>query len=112
MHFKTFIRKPKFLKKQKFAKPPFIFRELHESACVAKHWSIVRHTHGLLAKKMQNMELSVMDLIVRQKQVTVGLPPDNEVIISQPLCSAELRELIYTTSGGDISTAALTQEKT
>jgi len=87
-----------------------LVKELHESACVAKHWSIVRHTHGLLAKKMQNMELSVMDLIVRQKQVTVGLPPDNEVIISQPLCSAELRELIYTTSGGDISTAALTQE--
>ena len=31
------------------------------------------------------MDLSVTDLIVRQKQVTVGLPPNNEVIISQPL---------------------------
>ena len=75
------------------------FRELHESACVAKHWSLVRHTHGLLGKKVmmmmmmmmiiimilmmmmkiQNMDLSCTDLLVRQKQVTIGLPPNNEV---------------------------------
>ena len=72
------------------------FRELHESTCVAKSWSLVRHTHGLLGKKVmmmmmmiimilmmmmkiQNMDLSCTDLLVRQKQVTIGLPPNNEV---------------------------------
>ena len=86
------------------------FRELYESASVAKQWSIVRHTHGLLGKKMQNMDLSLTDLIVRQKQVTVGLPPDNEVIISQPLGATELRDVIMTASLGDVSAASLTQE--
>merc|ERR1719483_172434 len=87
-----------------------LLRELYESACVAKHWSIVRHTNGLLNKKMPNLSLSLTDLIVRQKQVTVGLPPNNEIIISQPLGVMELRDLISSAHQGDISSSALTQE--
>ena len=85
-------------------------RELFESACVAKKWSIVRHCHGLLGKKMHNLALSLTDLLVRQKQVTVGLPPHNEIIISQPIGSSELRDLIASASQLDISAATLTQE--
>ena len=85
-------------------------RELFESACVAKKWSIVRHCHGLLGKKMQNLALSLTDLLVRQKQVTVGLPPHNELIISQPIGSSELRDLISSACQLDISAATLTQE--
>ena len=48
-----------------------VCRELYESACVAKHWSLVRHTHGLLGRRIQNMDLSCTDLVVRQKQVTI-----------------------------------------
>eukprot|EP00092_Neocalanus_flemingeri_P040364 GFUD01043962.1.p1 GENE.GFUD01043962.1~~GFUD01043962.1.p1 ORF type:complete len:1237 (+),score=200.38 GFUD01043962.1:169-3879(+) len=87
-----------------------LLRELYESACIAKHWGIVRHTNGLLDKKMPNLALSLTDLIVRQKQVTVGLPPDNEIIISQPLGGSELRDLISKASEGDMSAATLTQE--
>jgi len=87
-----------------------LLKELYESACVAKHWSIVRHTNGLLNKKMPNLSLSLTDLIVRQKQVTVGLPPNNEIIISQPLGGSELRDLISKASEGDMSAATLTQE--
>ena len=65
----------------------YVSRELYESACVAKKWSIVRPTHGLLGKKMHNLALSLTDLLVRQKQVTVGLPPHQEIIISQPIGS-------------------------
>ena len=87
-----------------------ISRELYESACVAKKWSIVRHTHGLLGKKMHNLALSLTDLLVRQKQVTVGLPPHQEIIISQPIGSSELKDLISSASMDDISAATLTQE--
>ena len=87
-----------------------LFRELYESACVAKKWSIVRHTHGLLGKKMHNLALSLTDLLVRQKQVTVGLPPHQEIIISQPIGSSELKDLISSASMDDISAATLTQE--
>ena len=83
---------------------------MYESACVAKKWSIVRHTHGLLGKKMHNLALSLTDLLVRQKQVTVGLPPLQELIISQPIGSSELRDLISSASRDDISAATLSQE--
>ena len=77
---------------------------------MAKHWSLVRHTHGLLGRKIQNMDLSCTDLLVRQKQVTIGLPPHNEVVIDQPLGASELRDLIASASCGDMSAASLTQE--
>ena len=43
-------------------------------------------------------------------QVTIGMPPHNEVIISQPLAAAELRDLIAAASMGDMTAASLTQE--
>jgi len=84
--------------------------ELYEKACQAKHWGIVRHASGLLLKKIPNLALSLTDLIVRQKQVTVGLPPNHEIIISRPLGAMELRDLISSAHQADISTSALTQE--
>ena len=84
--------------------------ELYERSCEAKHWSIVRHASGLLSRKIPNLALSTTDLIVRQKQVTVGLPPHQEVVISHPLGASELRDLIYSVHKEDITTAVLTQE--
>ena len=87
-----------------------LVEELYEKSCESKHWSIVRHASGLLSKKIPNLALSLTDLIVRQKQVTVGLPPHQEAIISHPLGAIELRDLIYSVHQADISTAVLTQE--
>ena len=42
--------------------------------------------------------------------MSVGLPPNHELIISQPIGSSELRDLISSASLGDISAATLTQE--
>ena len=56
-----------------------LLREFYDSACSAKQWGIVRHSAGLLGKRAPNIALSLTDLLVRQKQVTVGLPPDHEV---------------------------------
>ena len=49
---------------------------------------------GLLGKKLPSLALSLTDLIVRQKQVTVGLP-GKEIIISRPLGAQELKDRIY-----------------
>jgi len=87
-----------------------LVQDLYQSACKAKHWSIVRHASGLLCKKLPDLAKSVTDLIVRQKQVTVGLPPDREVIINRPLGASELRLLIAQAHAGDISTCSLSQE--
>ena len=84
--------------------------ELYASSCKVKLWSLVRHTSGLLSKKIPNLALGLTELLVRQKQVTVGLPPHHEIVISNPLSARELLDTIYRCHEGDISTAALTQE--
>ena len=84
--------------------------ELYDTACEVKYWSIVRHTSGLLGKKISNLALSLTDLIVRQKQVTVGSPAIKEVIITRPLGAKELMEQIASAYQGDSSSFALTQE--
>ena len=37
---------------------------------------------GFLGKSVLDLSKAVTDLLVRQKQVTVGMPPHNEVIVS------------------------------
>jgi len=86
-----------------------LVKELYEATCEAKNWSMVRHTSGLLGKKLPSLALSLTDLIVRQKQVTVGLP-GKEIIISRPLGSQELKEKIDLAHEGDVSTSSLSQE--
>ena len=46
---------------------------------------------------------------MRQKQLSVGLPPDREKIITRPLPPDELAAIIYDACGEDLSTASLTQ---
>ena len=62
-----------------------------------------------MGKKLPSLALSLTDLIVRQKQVTVGLP-GKEIIISRPLGSQELKDKIYSAHDGDVSTSSLSQE--
>ncbi|XP_064122736.1 probable phosphorylase b kinase regulatory subunit alpha isoform X5 [Macrobrachium nipponense] len=87
-----------------------LLKDLYERACHIKHWALVRHTAGMLGKRVEDLAKAVTDLLVRQKQVTVGLPPHNEVTITAPLPASELRVLIHRAYGADESTAMLTQE--
>lgn len=60
--------------------------------------------------RVEDLAKSVTDLLVRQKQITVGMPPNNEHTITAPLPEADLRLLIHEAYGEDDSTAMLTQE--
>jgi phosphorylase kinase alpha/beta subunit len=62
-----------------------------------------------MGKKLPSLALSLTDLIVRQKQVTVGLP-GKEMIISRPHGAQELKDKIYSAHEGDVSTSSLSQE--
>ncbi|XP_070553680.1 phosphorylase b kinase regulatory subunit alpha, liver isoform-like isoform X9 [Ptychodera flava] len=76
-----------------------------------KHWSIVRHTAGMLGKRVEDLAQAATDLIVRQKQLTVGMPPEpREKVITAPLPPDQLKKIIYDACGEDSSTAVLTQE--
>ncbi|XP_015608524.1 probable phosphorylase b kinase regulatory subunit alpha isoform X2 [Cephus cinctus] len=87
-----------------------LLKGLYEKACQQKMWGIVRHTAGMLGKRVEDLAKAVTDLLVRQKQVTVGMPPTNEHTIVAPLPENELRSLIHQAYGDDESTAMLTQE--
>ncbi|XP_058794733.1 probable phosphorylase b kinase regulatory subunit alpha isoform X2 [Phymastichus coffea] len=87
-----------------------LLKGLYEKACQQKMWGIVRHVAGMLGKRVEDLAKAVTDLLVRQKQVTVGMPPANEHTIVAPLPENELRSLIHQAYGDDESTAMLTQE--
>nr|CAD7202451.1 unnamed protein product [Timema douglasi] len=105
-----------------------LLKLLYEKACQQKLWGLVRHSAGMLGKRVEDLAKAVTDLLVRQKQVrtlsflskyliqtfillkvTVGMPPSNEHTITAPLPEMELRTLIHQAYGDDESTAMLTQ---
>ena len=49
-----------------------------------KQWWLVRHTAGMLGKKVEDLAKAATDIIVRLKQLAVGLPPEpREKIITR-----------------------------
>lgn len=87
-----------------------LLKDLYEKACQERKWALVRHTAGILGKKVEDLAKAVTDILVRQKQVTIGMPPTSEHTIVRPIPSKELRQVINKAHGGDQSTAMLTQE--
>ncbi|KAI7697695.1 hypothetical protein SSS_07160 [Sarcoptes scabiei] len=87
-----------------------LLREVYEKSCSEKKWALVRHSAGMLAKQGDDLAKSVADLLVRQKQITIGMPPHNEQAITRPLPAKELRQIIDQAYRHDQSTAMLTQE--
>ncbi|KAG1666198.1 putative phosphorylase b kinase regulatory subunit alpha [Nymphon striatum] len=84
--------------------------DMYEKACQEKKWAFVRHTAGMLRKPVEDLVKAITDVLVRQKQITVGLPPFKEITITRPLPINELREIIHNSFGEDESTAMLSQE--
>ena len=72
-----------------------LLKVLYEKACTQKLWGLVRHTAGMLGKRVEDLAKAVTDLLVRQKQITVGMPPHAEHTITAPLPENELRQLIH-----------------
>ena len=87
-----------------------LLKDVYEKACQERKWSLVRHIAGILGKRVEDLTKAVTDILVRQKQVTIGMPPLNEHTITRPIPSKELRQIINKAHGGDQSTAMLTQE--
>nr|XP_027199784.1 probable phosphorylase b kinase regulatory subunit alpha [Dermatophagoides pteronyssinus] len=87
-----------------------LLKDIYEKACSDKKWALVRHSAGMLGKQGEDLAKSVADLLVRQKQITVGMPPHYEQAITRPLPVKELRQIIDQAHCGDQSTAMLTHE--
>ncbi|CAH8566035.1 unnamed protein product [Schistosoma margrebowiei] len=88
-----------------------LLKEVYERATQTTSWFLLRYTAGLLGKRADSLAKSLADILVLQKQVTVGLPPEpREKVIDAPLSPDQLCDLIQEACGEDSLMTILTQE--
>jgi phosphorylase kinase alpha/beta subunit len=74
------------------------------------YWAVVRRAAGLLGKSDIGLADAVTDIVVRQKQITVGKAYFEGALISRPLSTGEILEKIRHCVGADVREWVLTQE--
>jgi phosphorylase kinase alpha/beta subunit len=79
-------------------------------ADVRPYWGIVRRAAGLLDKVDAELTDAVAEILVRQKQIAVGLSYTEAALITQPLPHNELLEKLRLFCREDIRDRILTQE--
>lgn len=87
-----------------------LVEEVYEKVCEAREWSWVRLTSGILKRQLDELVRAVTHLLVRQKQITVGLPTKRETPITSPKAREELRQILDEVYGDDPNSYALAQE--
>jgi len=87
-----------------------VYAQASRGAGGRPYWSVLRRTAGLLDKTDTALSDAVTDILVRQKQITVGKSYSDDSVISSPLPPSEIREKIRRFGGGDVRDWVLTQE--
>ncbi|XP_016400599.1 phosphorylase b kinase regulatory subunit alpha, skeletal muscle isoform [Sinocyclocheilus rhinocerous] len=88
-----------------------LLSDLYEMAGNLKHWGLIRMICGMLRKKVEELDAACSDLLIHQKHLTVGLPPEpREKTISAPMPPDKLTRLIDEASENNLTIAILTQE--
>lgn len=70
-----------------------LLQEVYQKAVRLQYWSIVRQSSGLLQKVVPSLTVNVTDLVIRQKQVTIG-SGSKEYFISMPVGPEVLSRMI------------------
>jgi len=87
-----------------------LLQEVYYKAVRLQYWSIVRQSAGLLQKVVPSLTINVTDLVIRQKQVTIG-SGNKEYFISMPVGPEVLSRMIEEhCSGDDVREGSLVQE--
>ncbi|MDM7322368.1 MAG: glycoside hydrolase family 15 protein [Gammaproteobacteria bacterium] len=73
-------------------------------------WGVLRRAADLLDKVDAQLEVAVMDILVRQKQLAVGRSYSRRAIIREPLGNTEILAMIRAFCGQDERERILTQE--
>jgi phosphorylase kinase alpha/beta subunit len=71
-----------------------LLEELYVKSKRLQYWSIARQASGLLGKEIPTLTYSLTDLIIHQKQVSIG-SGQTEYLISKPLSPDVLSKMIY-----------------
>ncbi|KAF9934053.1 hypothetical protein FBU30_003563 [Linnemannia zychae] len=86
-----------------------LLEEVYFKSLQLKLWSIVRQAAGLLNKVVNSLTINITDLVIRQKQITIGSGP-TEHFISTPLGPDVLSQMIYDGNFDDVREGPVVQE--
>ncbi|KAG0087575.1 hypothetical protein BGZ92_007222 [Podila epicladia] len=86
-----------------------LLAEVYFKSLQLKLWSIVRQAAGLLNKVVNSLTINITDLVIRQKQVTIGSGLD-EHFITSPLGPDVLSQMIYDGNFDDVREGPVVQE--
>lgn len=84
--------------------------EIYVTAGRRKVWAVVRRVAGLFDRVDPNLTDAVIDILVRQKQISVGRAYSEASLMTQPMSSIEVMEKIREFCREDIRDRVLTQE--
>jgi phosphorylase kinase alpha/beta subunit len=87
-----------------------IAADVFERASQQRLWRVLRRAADLLGKVDAHLEVAVMDILVRQKQLAVGRAYSRRAIIREPLDNPQILALIRDFCGQDERERILTQE--
>ncbi|KAI9226192.1 MAG: glycosyl hydrolases family 15-domain-containing protein [Piptocephalis tieghemiana] len=83
--------------------------EAYRKATRVRAWGAARQAAGLARKVVDGLSLSLSDLLVRQKHITLGVG-ERELAVDSPLQSRELARRIYERCIEDVREGPLVQE--
>ncbi|KAF9157450.1 hypothetical protein DFQ26_008716 [Actinomortierella ambigua] len=86
-----------------------LLEEVYFKSLQLKLWSIVRQAAGLSNKVVNSLTINITDLVIRQKQVTIGFGPTEHVITS-PIGPDVLSQMIYDGNFDDVREGPVVQE--
>jgi phosphorylase kinase alpha/beta subunit len=84
--------------------------EVYAKASQLEQWGILRRAAGLLGKADITLSDAVTELLVRQKQLSVGKSYSEASLMTEPMGHSEIVDKIRTFCGDDVRDHVLTQE--
>ncbi|RCI05496.1 hypothetical protein CU098_010917 [Rhizopus stolonifer] len=86
-----------------------LLEEVYIKSMRSKYWSIARQAAGLLHKNVPSLTINITDLVIRQKQVSIGSGPQ-EYLISMPVAPDTLNKMIREHCIDDVREGPVVQE--
>ncbi|RCI03897.1 hypothetical protein CU098_010455, partial [Rhizopus stolonifer] len=86
-----------------------LLEEVYVKSKRLQYWSIARQVSGLLSKTMPTLTENLTDLVIRQKQVSIG-SGSRELLISSPLGPDALNKIISEQGLDDVREGPVVQE--
>jgi len=87
-----------------------LLQEVYTKASQLRRWAIIRQAAGLLNKVDVGLSDAVTDILVRQKQISIGKSYSETSLITDPLSTVEIVQKIEEFVRQDIRDRPLTQE--